>query len=173
MASAAPAPTDSDRIRRRGRRLGIALFVLVVAAFTGICSVQILVEVFGRHAGTPSAASCRRGLMTLIGAVRRARAAAEAETGGERAALARFRAELEPQWSERPALDATCRADAESLRAIGEIERLRYAEEHAVRYEAADLASRRRRVRALEQKLEHDESLTDARRDHLEPSLHE
>jgi hypothetical protein len=164
MADAA-LPDAQERIRRRGRRAGIAVFVLVVAGFTAICSAQILIAVFGHPPASAKASTCNDGLLGLIQAVRRARSAAAAETGGERAALNRFRAELEPEWSARPTLDAACRADAAALQALGEIEQLRYAEEHAVRYEAVDLAPRRRRVRALEERLENRQSLTDARRD--------
>lgn len=139
------------------------MFVLLVVGFTAVCSAQILVQVFGKAPVHDVSTNCRQGLLALIGAVRRARAAAAAETGGERAALARFRAALEPEWSDKPTLDVACRSDAEAQRALGEIELLRYAEEHAVRYEAVDLAPRRRRVRALEERLEHNQSLTDAR----------
>jgi hypothetical protein len=145
-----------ERIRRRGRRIGIAVFGVLVASFTIVCSAQIILQTW------PSAAprtdvDCRSGLVALIEAVRRARQAAAAETGGERAALARFRAALQPEWSYRPSLEQRCRPEKRTLRALEELDRLVYAEEHAVRYEAIDLARRRRRVKALEETLRKDE----------------
>ena len=58
-----------------------------------------------------------------------------------------------PDWSTRSALDEACRQSPELTRALGEIEELRYAEEHAVRHEASDLARRRQRVALLAREL--------------------
>jgi hypothetical protein len=43
-----------------------------------------------------------------------------------------------------------CRADPEAARFLRELDMLRYAEEHAVRYEAVDVARRRRKMLDLE-----------------------
>jgi len=75
--------------------------------------------------------------------------AAASAAGDERAALGRFRAALEPEWASRPSLDSACSSDDKTLAALAEIDALRYAEEHAVRYEAVGLAPQRRRVQAL------------------------
>jgi hypothetical protein len=67
--------------------------------------------------------------------------------------LHRFRLALEPEWSQRTALDRRCRGDHQALRALAVVDELRYAEESAVRYESADLAHRRRQVQALEHEM--------------------
>jgi hypothetical protein len=136
------------RVRRNGRRAGIVVFSLIVVAATATWTTEILLAVF-KPKVLAVATECRTGTRQLLLAVRRARMAAASETGDERAALARFRASLEPEWSTRTGLDAVCRADPKAQAALTEIDALRYAEEHAVRYEAVGLAPQRRRVQAL------------------------
>jgi hypothetical protein len=145
-----------ERTRRRGRRVGIAVFALLVSSFTFVCTAQIILQTWA-PAAPRNDIDCRSGLVALIAAVRRARQAAADETHGERAALERFRASLQPEWSRRPSLNELCRPDKQTSRALEELDRLVYAEEHAVRYEATDLARRRRRVKALEESLLRDE----------------
>lgn len=141
-----------SRAERMGRRIGLGLFAVIVCGITLTWTVQIIVQTF-TPAGRAGDASCRSGAVALIGAVRRARLEADAETGGERAAVTRFRAALSPDWDSRDALGISCRGDSEAERALREIDRLRYAEEHATRYEAVDLARRRRDVATLERTL--------------------
>jgi hypothetical protein len=136
------------RARRAGRRAGVVVFALIVVFVTASWTYQILHAVFSPPVVTV-ATECRAGARGLLFAVRRARAAAAAETGGERAALGRFRAALEPEWDARASLEPVCSSDAKAHAALAEIDALRYAEEHAVRYEAVGLAPQRRRVQAL------------------------
>jgi len=146
------ARVGRSRERRLGRRVGLALFALVVSVPTVIWSSQIMFALFFPEP-SPAPASCREGLKALLEAVSLARNAARGESSGERQSLERFRAALGPAWRTRPSLDAVCEktpADAARLR---EIDALRYAEEHAVRYEATALAHQRRRARELEQEL--------------------
>ena len=141
---------------RRGRTLGVAALLVLVTTFTAVCSVQIIEQAWAMTSpsGEPApGVQCGPGLMGLITAVRRARAAAANGTGGEREALQRFRDGLLPEWASRPDLGARCAGDAEATRALGEVDRLRYAEEHALRYEALDIAGRRRSVEAIAEKL--------------------
>jgi hypothetical protein len=140
------------RARRRGRRAGVILFGALVVTPTALWTYQILTQVFGDSQGR-SAEGCRAGLAGLLGALHRARAAAAAETGDERAALMRFRAALEPEWRGRATTESACRGDAPARAALSEVDALRYAEEHAVRYDAVGLAPQRRRVQALENAL--------------------
>jgi hypothetical protein len=123
--------------------------VVIVTAVTAAWTVQILQQV-----SCPDPASvqveCRTGVRRLLVAVRSARRAAAEEPGGERAALKRFRSTLQPVWQWRHQLTEACAHDADALRALREVDLLRYAEEHAVRYEAVELARRRRRIRAVE-----------------------
>ena len=151
MHTSGPMPSENQRIsrlRRTGRRVGIAVFGVIVVSFTAILTIQILKAVFAPPNVTV-ATECRGGARGLLVAVRRARLAAASESGDERAALARFRAALEPEWDSRASLDSVCGSDPKTRAALAEIDALRYAEEHAVRYEAVGLAPQRRRVQAL------------------------
>lgn len=141
-----------DAARRRGRRVGLVIFGLIVSGITANFSIQIIRQVWFEKP-VPAAIGCAEGQRSLVDSVRRARLAAAAETGGERVALARFRGELQGAWRLRGAIGDACASDPAALRALAEIDRLRFAEEHAVRYEAVDLAGRRRRVRALDSAL--------------------
>jgi hypothetical protein len=135
-----------------GARVAIAIFFVIVAGATLTWTVQIIQQAWFPERG-PANVSCRDGVLGLISAIRRARQAADAETGGERAAVERFRSALDPEWRGRNALDAACRGDTVGERGLRDVDRLRYAEEHATRYEAVDLARRRRGIRALERRL--------------------
>ena len=137
---------------RLGRRLGIALFAALVSVPTVVWSLQIMRVVWSPSPG-PTPASCQKGQLGLIHAVDRARTAAGLATASERESLARFRDALEPEWLSRPNLDDLCQAPRER-KILREIDSLRYAEEHAVRYEATALARDRKRARDLERELE-------------------
>ncbi len=143
-----PEKASHGEVRRTGRRIGIAVYALIVVSATALWTGEILLTVFAPPV-VAMASGCHDGTRRLLLAVRRARMAAASQGGDERAALARFRAELEPDWSTRTSLNAICRPDAKAQAALTEIDALRYAEEHAVRYEAVGLAPQRRRVQAL------------------------
>jgi hypothetical protein len=145
-------PPHASPAARKGSRVAIALFALVVAGATAIWTLQIVRQVWWPPF-RESPVDCRTGLGGLARAVTRARLAAARESGDERAALARFRAALEPEWATRQGVEVRCRGDVEALRSLKDLDALRYAEEHAVRYEAVGLASLRRRVEAVERKL--------------------
>jgi hypothetical protein len=134
--------------RARGRRIAQALYYSIAALIIVTATGQILQQVFYLPALQPPYASCQEGLLALARGVERAREAAPG-TDGEEAALARFRSKLHPEWTYREGIAALCRGSAENERALDAIERLRYAEEHAARREAGDLAPLRRRVRAI------------------------
>ena len=138
--------------QRRGRALGAAVLFVIVTTFTVVCSIQIIQQAW-RAPASNAAVDCRPGIEGLISAVRRARVAAANGTGGEREAIQRFREALLPEWAARGALEGRCQGDPEAVRALGEVDRLRYAEEHALRYEALDVAGRRRAVERIAQKL--------------------
>jgi hypothetical protein len=141
-----------ERARRTGARIAIVSFFLIVAGVTLTWTVEIIQQVWFPKF-EPANVSCRDGVRGLITAVERARHAADEETGGERAAVARFRDALDPEWEQRVGLTQVCRGDALGEKALIDVDRLRYAEEHATRYEAADLARRRRGIRRLEREL--------------------
>jgi hypothetical protein len=144
-----------SRARRLGRRAGIVVFALLVAVPTAVWSIQIMVAVWSPPVGA-NAASCRSGLGGLLAAVERARAAAELEQGGERLATERFRSTLLPEWDARAALETLCSGPEEAAM-LKTIDGLRYAEEHAVRYEATALSEQRARGRALSARLREGE----------------
>jgi len=147
------AKAPRSRARRLGRRIGVAVFSVCVSVPTLVWTLQIMDALFFSPPGV-APASCAIGLRDLLHAVDRARLAARLEHAGERKSLARFRAALEPEWGSRPALDGLCQAIPRDVARLREVDALRYAEEHAVRYEATALAGQRQRARELERELE-------------------
>ena len=137
----------SARPAQLGRTLGIAVFAFIMAGFTIICSVQICLQVWAPRV-EPAPFDCSAGTLALADAVDVARLAA-ADEPDEQAALAKFRGALAPTWKFRPALGRSCATSAEAREHLRAIDRLRYAEEHAVRYAAVDLAERRNEVKRL------------------------
>lgn len=136
--------------RRRGRRAAVAIYYIVIATFIAIAAGQIAWQVFSPALSAHGEGSCKAGLRELAAAIDRARdAASSTPEGGEDAALARFRSALEPDWSHRDAVAVSCRGSRQLEAALDAIERLRYAEEHAVRLEASELAPLRLEVREL------------------------
>lgn len=140
------------RWARVGRRLGLLVFALPVAGATAIWTAQIVQQVFSPPSG-PSARDCRSAVLGLDFAIRRARQAAADEIHGERPALKRFREALEPEWRDREAVAHSCQGDRAAVAALSDLDALRYAEEHAVRYEAVALAKQRRRSDAIRREL--------------------
>lgn len=137
----------SAHLRQLGRTLGIVVYAVVMAAFTVVCSVQICLQVWAPTMENPPF-DCSAGALALAEAIDTARVAA-ADEPDEQAALAKFRGALAPTWKFRPALNGVCASNPEALRHLRAIDRLRYAEEHAVRYAAVDLAERRHEVERL------------------------
>jgi hypothetical protein len=148
MASRSRPPLSPVARRRRiGQRAGVVVFATIFAGATLLWTVQILSAVWGTAA--PSPTGCAGGTASLERAVERARVAytASAEDEDERAALARYRGALEPEWSERKAVEAACSGDPAGRKRLKDVIALRYAEEHAVRYESLGLAPLRRRLK--------------------------
>jgi hypothetical protein len=141
-----------ERARRRGRRIGIAVYATILSAFIVATGAEVMYQGFASPA-VSSPRDCHTGITELLSALRRAREAAVSEPLGERASLERFRRALLPEWQKRSRLTAVCESDPWAIDALSAIDQLRYAEEHAVRYESVDLAPSRRRVVAIEQSL--------------------
>ena len=135
-----------ERSRLIGRRAGIAIFTTFFAGATLWWTVQILTTVWG--SAPPSPAGCARGTAELQLALERARDTYARLAGDEdeRAALTRYRNALQPEWEQRKAIEAACRDDAAGKKRLKDVIALRYAEEHAVRYESLGLAPLRRRL---------------------------
>ena len=130
---------------RRGRRLATVAFLAVVAVFTLTQAGQITRQVLFPQA-VRGELGCEQSQLQLYRALERARTAGEADLDQD-TALARFRAALDPEWAALEGARANC-SSAEQRRSLDALERLRYAEEHAVRREAASLAALRRQVAA-------------------------
>jgi hypothetical protein len=129
--------------------LGIYYGIALLLIFSG--TAQVTRQLFFLPGRASPFHGCREGLRSLAAAVDRARQAAPGE-GGEDAAIARFRGALAPEWGFRDEVAASCRSSEADERALDAIERLRYAEEHAARREAGDLAPLRRRVHTILEK---------------------
>lgn len=142
---ASTPPKNSDR-RPAARVVGTAVFGLFVATLTAVFSVQIILQAW--NAETTDVPDCRIGVRSLFETLNQARQSAARETG-ELEALHAFRRELSALWDARPALERACTEDPSASRLLNELQRLRYAEEHAVRYESRELAVQRRTVQAL------------------------
>jgi hypothetical protein len=143
----APKPTSA---RIKGRRVAFAVYYGLLAAICAAAAVQISQQVFFTSSPPSPFASCHEGLRALHAALDRARTAAGTDgEDSEDTAIARFRSALDPEWTYRDGIAASCKASAGDQRALDAIERLRYAEEHAVRREAGELAPLRRRVQAI------------------------
>lgn len=127
---------------------------VLVTGFTAVCTVEILGQVWFQEVKSTKL-DCRSGLLGLVQAVDRARTAVGKApvSGGPSAALAVFRSSLEPEWSDREAVALVCQQNPTTSKALKQIEQLRYAEEHAVRYEAHNLSRQRRLVQDLLEEL--------------------
>lgn len=147
------ARSTRSSARRLGRRAGVLAFAALVSVPTLVWSYEIMESLFFPPPG-PVPASCHSGLKALLKGIDRARRAAREPSDGERERIERFRAALGPEWAFRPALDHLCKAGTGDREHLRQIDALRYAEEHAVRYEATALASQRLWARELERELE-------------------
>ena len=133
--------------RRRGRRAAMTAYYVVVVAFIVLAAGNVTWQVWTPAFRSYPAVDCKAGLRELIAAVERAReAAGSLAESGEGTALAQFRSELSPEWDRHDKVAASCRSDQKLAVALDVIERLRYAEERAVRREVTDLAPLRRKV---------------------------
>jgi hypothetical protein len=152
MAAAGRRPLSQlERNRLLGRRAGVAIFTTIFAGATLLWTIQILTTVWGT--APPSPEGCAGGTASLERAVDRARKAhaAVAVDDDERAALSRYRSALLPEWEQRKAVEAACETDEAGKMRLKDVIALRYAEEHAVRYESLGLAPLRRRLKGTEQ----------------------
>jgi len=136
-----------ERRRLTGRRVGIAIFTTIFAGATLWWTVEILTAVWGSAPASP--VGCARGTEELQLAIDRARETYAKLAGDEdeRAALTRYRNALDPEWQQRKAIEAACRGDQAGKKRLKDVIALRYAEEHAVRYESLGLAPLRRRLK--------------------------
>jgi hypothetical protein len=126
------------------------VYYAVLGAFIAVASANVTWQVWAPAFRQQPKEPCGPALSELAVAVDRARNAASlASADGEDAAIASFRAALLPEWGRRDAIAASCRKDRKLSAALDTIERLRYAEERAVRREVAELAPLRQKVKQI------------------------
>jgi hypothetical protein len=137
------------RARRRGKVAVLAVTYGLLVALIAMAAADISWQLYGpRPAGPPVA--CKPGLRALVSALDRARdAAAASGDQDEDAALATFRGALGPEWTTEDTVARACKSDPRLAADLDVVQRLRYAEERAVRRDAAELAPLRLRVRGI------------------------
>lgn len=145
MSSAAPKPASG---RKRSRALAVIVYYAAIVALCITATAQITKQVFYLPRVPSPYANCQEGLSALVSAIERARKVAPGNDG-EDPAIERFRTALNPEWGYIDSISDACRGSIKDEGALDAIERLRYAEEHAVRREAGDLAPLRRKVQAI------------------------
>lgn len=152
--AAPPQPSVPPYIlaaRKRGRRIALVIYYGLVVFVCLAGAVQVTRQVLWNPIRSAPFSDCREGMAALVRALERARTAAPGNDG-EDLAVERFRNALEPEWSYWDSIAQSCQGNVERERALDAIKRLRYAEEHAARWEAGDLAPLRRRVQELTNK---------------------
>jgi hypothetical protein len=128
----------------------MAAYYALVAIFIVIAAGNVTWAIWSPRFRAQPRIDCGAGLESLKRGIERARGAAgEVPNADEDVALARFREALLPEWEQRDAIAAACETNAELARTLDVVERLRYAEERAVRREVSELAPLRRRVEQL------------------------
>jgi hypothetical protein len=125
----------------------MTVYYLVVCGFIVAASGNVVWQVWSPVFQSYPPVDCRTGLRQLAKGIERARqAAGNLSEASEDEALRQFRSALSPEWDQHDAIANACRPDHALSVALDVIERLRYAEERAVRREVSDLAPLRRRV---------------------------
>jgi hypothetical protein len=137
---------DETTTRRRIRRGVLSAYCVIVATFIALAVGNVAVQVWAPGFSSYARVECRSGLLALVHGIDRARAAAVGESDDETTALARFRGALSPEWDQHHAVAASCHGDPTWASALDVVERLRYAEERAVRRDVTELSPLRRRV---------------------------
>ncbi len=148
MSTLPPRSNRPASARKRSRAIAVAIYFGTIGVVCISATAQVTKQVFFQPRIAAPYATCRDGQSALVSAIERARLAAPG-TDGEDPAIERFRSALNPEWGFFDGVADACRGSAKDEGALDAIERLRYAEEHAVRREAGDLAPLRRKVQAI------------------------
>jgi hypothetical protein len=138
-----PPRDETARAALQGKRAALVVVIAVSVVFIAASAWQIIPAVFGMAitpipAAPPGTAAhtCADGVLRLKRALDRA-----ADTAGS----ASFESRLEPEWSERSAIEKACGESREGLDAWAALARLRSAQEQLAP-RTAELASMRRDV---------------------------
>lgn len=139
------------RVQKKGRRAIMIAYFVVVVIISTICTIEIVIQAISSQGGraTDAHVECVEGVRSLAAAVDRARSKVDGTNRVEADAVAKYRAALEPEWSHRGAVRRACRGDRQRLDALDAVVHLGFAEEHAVRRNAVELAPFRRRASEL------------------------
>jgi hypothetical protein len=141
---------------RSGKLLATAIYGLGIAGVTVVLSVQVIQQAFWPEA-MQTDLSCPAGVRHLVHAVQRARQSAAGQESvalgrkeqSERRTLQRFRDQLSSTWPILPTLRSRCASDPVATRALILVERLRYAEEQALRHYSTTSGPLRSELNAL------------------------
>lgn len=131
----------------RFRRAAFGLGLAGIAAFVAASIYQLVFQVFYPPIRDGAGETCRVELVKLYRGLERATRAGEEEADVSKA-ISAFRQSLRPEWDDFGSARQACDTDPETRRGLDALERLRYAEEHAVRLEASSLHVLRDRVRS-------------------------
>ncbi len=141
--------TGRSQTRKVARRWVLvsyfAFVVLVIVAST----LQIAYQAMRRPSVRASTTTCVQGLIELDRALGRARDTACRSDLPEHQAVLAFQEALHPEWGLQQETREACKANHLGTEALDAVVELRYAEEHAARREALELADRRRKVHEL------------------------
>jgi hypothetical protein len=123
------------------------LLGLLVSAFTAVCTFEIIGQVWFPKVES-SQSDCYLGIRHLVQALDRARTVGRERAKWQRGRAGRRRVSACPRARVARAGQPLDRLQGQcsGLRALKQIDQLRYAEEHAVRYEARNLSRHRREV---------------------------
>ena len=135
----------------------IGVFGLAVATITAVFSIQVIHQTFWPPPLPSAPQDCRDAVMDLAHSLHQARQSAVNQSS-EGEALTRFRSELGPVWKHEASIRRLCRADPAAEDALKRTLRLRYAEEHSIRYDSEGIAIQRRDVARLVRDLESTDS---------------
>lgn len=148
---------DLERGRRLGRKYVTMAFVVLAGLFVLSTTKQLSFGVFGigsealggAGAGlgmaTESDKRCGGRLRAMAAAVDRA-IAVSAGARDEASAALQYQAALGPEWSDTPAVENSCSANAHGADALATVVRLRVAGEQVARRRAGELVPLRRDV---------------------------
>lgn len=142
--------------QKKGRRIVMVGYFILVVAVTAIVTVEITTQVFQASNETQDCTSnncapidCAEGIRSLVTAIDRARNKISASDANESQAIAIFRASLNPEWQRRNDIERACKESEGYLETLDAVVQLGFAEEAAVRREAIEIASIRHQAAEL------------------------
>ncbi|MCL2825584.1 MAG: hypothetical protein FWD57_16450 [Polyangiaceae bacterium] len=148
MASTQRTDRSSRDARNIGRRIVMIGYYSVFVIVTGIGTWQVTEQAF-RRLGNPQSDTpidCVEGINSLATAISRARGAALTSHAEESEAVKNYRDGLNPEWERRGDIERACMSNKQHLETLEAVVHLGFVEEHAVRREAVELSTVRRKT---------------------------